>query len=549
MKSITSNPGALSRTFRVLIKTILLPVLVFALRNQTMQAGSATWSANPASGDWNTATNWTPNTVPNGASDVATFATSTITAVSLSSATEVSGIVFDASASGYQVLTKPQYPLTISGPGITNNSVITQSFVAAAGPLVAGEFAIFFENSASAGSNTLFTARGAAASSQSGGGVYFSGSSTAGDSTFTANGADVVNGGSSSNGRIAFSGSSTAGNGVFTSNGGTVTGAPGGTTEFVDTSTGGNATLTSNGGVSDARPGYIEFGSASTAGNATLIANRGHGAKGGIIAFSTDSTGGTARVATFGGGNLDLSFHNAPGVSVGSIEGNGVILLGSNQLTVGNNNLSTNFSGVLRNGGMNGGLGGSFAKAGTGRLILAGASRHTGGTTVSGGELLVENTSDSGTGTGAVSVEEGALGGRGIIAGAVTVGTGSGPGAILSPGLGGNSIGTLTIQSTLQFNSDATYRCALNSNVATADEVIANGITIDGGGLFSITDRGATTLAPGTVFTIIDNTAAIATVGTFSNLPDGSTITVGNNTFQASYEGGDGNDLTLTVVP
>jgi len=23
----------------------------------------------------------------------------------------------------------------------------------------------------------------------------------------------------------------------------------------------------------------------------------------------------------------------------------------------------------------------------------------------------------------------------------------------------------------------------------------------------------------------------------------------GNNTFQASYEGGDGNDLTLTVVP
>ncbi len=38
-------------------------------------------------------------------------------------------------------------------------------------------------------------------------------------------------------------------------------------------------------------------------------------------------------------------------------------------------------------------------------------------------------------------------------------------------------------------------------------------------------------------------------VGTFMNLPDGGTITVGNNTFQADYEGGDGNDLTLTVVP
>jgi hypothetical protein len=35
--------------------------------------------------------------------------------------------------------------------------------------------------------------------------------------------------------------------------------------------------------------------------------------------------------------------------------------------------------------------------------------------------------------------------------------------------------------------------------------------------------------------------------GTFSNMPDGSTITVGNNTYLVSYEGGTGNDLTLTV--
>jgi hypothetical protein len=37
--------------------------------------------------------------------------------------------------------------------------------------------------------------------------------------------------------------------------------------------------------------------------------------------------------------------------------------------------------------------------------------------------------------------------------------------------------------------------------------------------------------------------------GAFSNLADGSTLIVGNNAFQANYEGGDGNDLTLTVVP
>lgn len=38
-------------------------------------------------------------------------------------------------------------------------------------------------------------------------------------------------------------------------------------------------------------------------------------------------------------------------------------------------------------------------------------------------------------------------------------------------------------------------------------------------------------------------------MGTFSNLADGSTFTVNGNTFQADYERGTGNDLTLTVEP
>jgi len=32
-------------------------------------------------------------------------------------------------------------------------------------------------------------------------------------------------------------------------------------------------------------------------------------------------------------------------------------------------------------------------------------------------------------------------------------------------------------------------------------------------------------------------------------LPDGSIVTIKGNTFLVSYSGGDGNDLTLTVVP
>jgi hypothetical protein len=56
-------------------------------------------------------------------------------------------------------------------------------------------------------------------------------------------------------------------------------------------------------------------------------------------------------------------------------------------------------------------------------------------------------------------------------------------------------------------------------------------------------------LSHGFVLTLISNTSADPITGTFSNLPDGSIVTINDNNFQASYEGGDGNDLTLTVVP
>ena len=37
----------------------------------TTFGGSATWNLNPTTGDWNTATNWTPETVPNGPAETA----------------------------------------------------------------------------------------------------------------------------------------------------------------------------------------------------------------------------------------------------------------------------------------------------------------------------------------------------------------------------------------------------------------------------------------------------------------------------------------------
>ena len=91
---------------------------------------------------------------------------------------------------------------------------------------------------------------------------------------------------------------------------------------------------------------------------------------GGVIRLFGDSTGGTARVEVFGNGNLDVSVHNAPGVTIGSIEGSGTLFLGANNLTVGSNNLDTTFSGGIQDGGLNG----SFTKVGTGILTFEGGA-------------------------------------------------------------------------------------------------------------------------------------------------------------------------------
>jgi hypothetical protein len=80
--------------------------------------------------------------------------------------------------------------------------------------------------------------------------------------------------------------------------------------------------------------------------------------------------------------------------------------------------------------------------------------------------------------------------------------------------------------------------------------VIANGVTINSGAMIQLIDNitgGA--LSQGFVLTVISNTAANPISGTFSNLPDGGIVTINGNNFQANYSSGDGNDLTLTVVP
>ena len=440
----------------------------------------------------------------------------------------------DASAYTINVNSGSLSPLTIGGVGVVNGSAMTQNFLSDTGGW------IFFQNSATAGSGIIFTVIGQHDNRGSGliifsdtssagnatficepggfdqstvGAVYFHDSSTAGNGTFICNGASVPGAGP---GYIEFDSASTAGTGTFTCNGGTTASASGGSIAFG--TSGANATFIINGSAAEgAYPGVLNFGEGNLE-DATVIANGSvTGGSGGLLYFYGTSHGDRARVELSGNALLDISAHERTKMTIGSLSGSGFVHLGRNILSVGSNNLSTTFSGVIQDGG-------TLEKTGGSKLTLSNANTYGGGTTVSHGGLLIRNSSGSGTGTGPVHVKKGSLGGTGIIAGAVTLGVGEGRGAVLAPG-SRVSLGTLTIQSTITFMADATYDFALNSSRGAADKVIASGVTINNATL-SYVDNGNAALSPRTTFTVISNTAATPISGSFTNLPDGSTITI-----------------------
>ena len=160
----------------------------------------------------------------------------------------------------------------------------------------------------------------------------------------------------------------------------------------------------------------------------------------------------------------------------------------------------------------------------------------------------MSNATGSGTGTGAIQVNAGTLGGGGIISGAVTVNSG----AFLAPAHGTRAQSTLAIQSALTFNAGSayTYTFKAKGKQAKTDKVIANGVTINSGA--NVTIQGTTkgeSESRHSLHAHGRDTERESDHGIFNNLSEGEIVNMNGNNLQASYEGGDGNDLTLTVVP
>jgi hypothetical protein len=84
---------------------LFLPIAFFCFAAR-IYAGSARWATKPTSGDWNTAANWTPQTVPNSETDVATFGKSNVTNLSITNAdVALNSAIFDSG----QLQTDPEF--------------------------------------------------------------------------------------------------------------------------------------------------------------------------------------------------------------------------------------------------------------------------------------------------------------------------------------------------------------------------------------------------------------------------------------------------------
>ena len=378
-------------------------------------------------------------------------------------------------------------------------------------------------------SNATVTANGAT-DFGFGSSISLNDTATADHATLIANGG-IFPGEPTSKGAISFEDDSTAAEATLIINPATVAGAVGGSLGFGSGASAGDSNITVNGAAvsGDIAQGLLTFSSSAsaanaTAANATIVAKGGsNGGKGGNVQFLRNGLGGTCRLELLGNSELDLAPDRTLDLTIGSLEGEGTVFLGGHGLIIGSNNLSTIFSGPIHDGQGGSTPPGSLSKIGTGTLELAGPTAHTGGTTINAGALLVSNNTGSATGTGAVTVNGGTLGGSGIISGAVTVGGGTG--AFLAPAFGTKKQATLTLQSSLALQTGATYTYSFKArnNQTRTDLVVTNGVTITGA---TIKLKGMTqgTLTPGTVLTVISNTSANPITGAFSNLADGAII-------------------------
>jgi fibronectin-binding autotransporter adhesin len=273
-----------------------------------------------------------------------------------------------------------------------------------------------------------------------------------------------------------------------------------------------------------------------------------------VTANLVDYTGGNVLPNPYGPtGTLRYYVVNMNGTnqSFGSLAGNLALINMTGTLTLGANNLSTNYSGVIGGASNTTSIAtgtGSIVKVGSGTQTFSGANQYTGTTSINGGTLLIGSgtatTSTASLANTAVTVGNGtltgALGGNGTIGGAVTV-TSTGN---LAPAMTPTTSNTLTVNNNLTLNAGA----SLSFNFGAAGSPGT-------GDLVNLTGTGSLSLAAGTDTLNITplsgfgigtyNLITVSGTGTFT---DSATFTInGSTTFNYSVAPS-GKNLVLNVT-
>ncbi|KJC44847.1 hypothetical protein UP09_14480 [Bradyrhizobium sp. LTSP885] len=532
-------------------------------------AQAQTWLASPGSGDWNTAANWNPATIPDSLAAAVVFGTSNKSAVSLSNQVAVGSLTFNGTTA-YTVDLNGQL-MTVNAAGVSNTSGHTQNIT------VNGT--MDFKNSATAGGGDVaYSVQGGGSTAQ------FQNNSTLGAATFTVNSgtflqminsstggtARIINNGTlvmqKSDGVLSVGSLEGSGDVVFsTQNGGAATQTL--TVGTLNTSTSFSGQINNGVGVT---------GALSKVGTGTLTLTGTNGytgattiAAGTLALTGTGSIAASSQVNLTNGAIFDISGTTA-GASVVSLNGvsGSNVNLGTQTLTITNGNGLNIYYGTI-------GGGGGLTVAG-GFAVLGGTNTYTGVTNITTtGDLALNGTASIASSSKVInngtldlsvmsvdtSIKSLAgtnsnsnlfLGNQSLILTAANdtyAGMISGNGGLTLTG------GTETLTGAIGYSGATTVNggtLVVNSSLASSSGVTVNtGGTLSGTGAVGNTSIAGGTLAPGsgtpgsslTIFGTLGFTAASTyavninpTTSSFANVS--GTATLNGATVNATYANG-----------
>jgi len=219
---------------------------------------------------------------------------------------------------------------------------------------------------------------------------------------------------------------------------------------------------------------------------------------------------------------------------------------------------------VVIDGNISGTGGGGLTKDGTSVARLNGSNTYTGTTNVLAGVLQLGTNTALGAAGGA-NVTDVKDGGTLRMLVAATI-----PEDIFfrGSGVGGNGAlfvsddvtfsGLLSLAGQTELGTDADGNAILTGGFSVGFNGLpsssgAESLEFSGSGSLALQGVALTlsvvnVIPPaGSVYTIVNNTGTGTITGTFAGLPDGATITRNDQQFTIDYQGGDGNDITLTA--